>query len=76
MSDIEFSLKKLAGVSCHEVNLSDHPEAWAIVEQLAEDIAAAERERCAKMIETRPTNGDYGMESWFKLLAREIRYTP
>ena len=34
---------------------------------------AAERERCAKLVETQDTNGDYGVQSWFDLLAAKIR---
>ena len=34
--------------------------------------AAAERERCAKLVESHPTNGD-AVQGWFDLLAAAIR---
>ena len=34
---------------------------------------AAERERCAKLVETQNPNGDYGVKGWFDLLAAKIR---
>lgn len=37
-----------------------------------EACAVAERERCAKLVETHPTNGDH-VGCWFELLAAAIR---
>lgn len=39
----------------------------------ADAAVVAERERCAKLVETQDPNGDYGVRSWFELLAAKIR---
>jgi hypothetical protein len=41
-------------------------------EEYAAAAVAAERERCARLVETHDTYGDV-VQSWFDLLARKIR---
>jgi len=41
----------------------------------AATVQAAERERCAKLVETHDTYGDV-VQSWFDLLANDIRGIP
>lgn len=43
-------LSLLASVETYDINLRDHPEAWAAIEALAAKVRAAERKRCAKLL--------------------------
>lgn len=45
--------------------------AYALSE--VEKATARERERCAKLVETQDTHGDYGVRAWFDVLAAKIR---
>jgi len=60
------ALSALAGVDTHDVNLCDHPKAWAAIEAFASAVRADEAER-AQLVASLRVQGNAAGNMWARL---------